>query len=147
MAVQRFTIALQHRLFLRFHLLSPVADGLRRGWSSPDLRPLFRWDISHDTSPFGLPEPPAISIHGHVLSPFPSALKFLRTSINNVREVFGCWCSLFCQMFKASPRYSVESLRNCRGVNPVHASIVSGSLPGIKIQSRKNAGLFICYRR
>ena len=137
MSVQRFTIALQNRLFLRFHLLSPVADGLRGGWSSPDLRPLFRWDLSHDTSPFRLPKSSAVSILGHVLSPFPSTLNFLRTSINNVREVFGCWCSLFCQMFKASPRYSVESLRNCPGVNPVHASIVSGSLPGKDTKPKK----------
>ena len=146
MSVQRFTIALQNRLFLRFHLLSPVADGLRGGWSSPDLRPLFRWDLSHDTSPFGLPESAAVSILGHVLSPFPSTLNFLRTSINNVREVFGCWCSLFCQMFKASRGIQLNLSGTARVL--IRFTLLSSQdLCLVKIQSRKNAGLFICYRR
>ena len=103
----------------------------------PEFQPLRRCEIPNFLCSIRLPETPAISLIASSAFPFGQTLNLLAKLVHNGHEVFGCWCSLFCQMFEASPRYSVESLRNCPGVNPVHASIVSGSLPGKDTKPKK----------
>ena len=133
MSIQRLALTLKNGLFLRFHRVSPGAGCFSWRRSLPETWPRLRCNFFDLLWTVGLPETSAISPIGASALPFNGALNVQINLVHNGHEVFGCCCSLFCQMFEVSPRYSVKSLSYDKGVD---------CFCPVNIYSRKNMEVF-----